>query len=226
MTLDRETVLRGIDEELRTFGSMLAGLTHEELGTATACDGWTVRDVAGHVVGTVVDVSAGRIEGQGTPAVTGRQATERAGASGRELGDELAAALPALTALLGSLPPDSWTGPSFDGRSTLGFAVEAIWYDAYVHGHDIRSALGRPIDRGAGLRCAVHHVAGYLDQRPWRAATLALDGIEPIDIAGGGERITGDTLDFVLAATGRIDPSTVGLDDGVNVYAPDSSATG
>jgi hypothetical protein len=91
-------------------------------------------------------------------------------------------------------------------------------YDAYLHADDIRAALGLPSARGDGLRCAAHHVAGYLDHH-WGSATLALSGIEPIEIGGGGSEITGDPLEFVLAATGRRDPSAIGLDPGVNVYA-------
>jgi hypothetical protein len=39
-----------------------------------------------------------------------------------------------------------------------------------------------------------------------------------IDIGGGGEKITGDPLEFVLVATGRADPSPWGLDESVNIY--------
>ena len=224
MTLDRATVLDGIATELETFRELVAGLPPGDLDTDTACDGWSVRDVAGHVVGTAVDITQGRIEGQGSAEVTARQARERAGRSAAELAEELAAALPTLNALLASLPEEAWTGPSLanDGY-TLGFAVEAMWYDAFVHGNDIRAALGRPLARGAGMRCAVHHLAGYLDHRDWRSVTLALDGIEPIDIAGGGPEVHGDPMDFIAAATGRTDPSVLGLDDSVNVYAEPSA---
>jgi uncharacterized protein (TIGR03083 family) len=224
MTLDRVTVLAGLADELREFVRLLGELDPSELDTATACDGWTVRDVAGHVVGTAVDITQGRLEGQGSPEVTGRQARERAGATPDQLAAELDNAIPDLTALLEMLPAESWDGPSPDGRYTLGFAVEAMWYDAYVHGHDIRTATGRPADRGPGLRCAVHHLAGYLDGRGWGPSTLQLEGIEPVDINGGGRPVTGDPLQFVLVATGRADPATLGLDASVNVYAEDAVA--
>lgn len=177
-------------------------------------------DVAGHVIGTVADLAAGRLEGQGSPEVTARQARERRGHTPDALVEELAAALPAVEGLLATLPEEAWTGPSFtDPRYPLGFAVEALWYDAYVHGEDVRAALSLPPGRGAGLRCAVHHTAGYLEHRGWGPATLALEGMERLDISGGGREITGDPLDFVLAATGRRDPATLGLDASINVYA-------
>ena len=34
----------------RDFADMIEGLSEEQLGAATLCDGWTARDVAGHVV--------------------------------------------------------------------------------------------------------------------------------------------------------------------------------
>lgn len=220
MTLERATVLAGIPVELWAFGDLVRSLDVYRLGSPTRCAGWTVADVAGHVVGAMVDITEGRLEGQGTPEVTERQAKERAGHSARDLADELTRATPMVTALVGSLPEAAWDGPSMtDARYTLGFAVEAIWYDAYLHGDDIRAAIGAPSLRGPGLRCAVHHIAGYLERRGWGPATLALDGIERVHVGGGGTEIVGDPLEFVLAATGRGDPASLGLDRTVNVYA-------
>lgn len=222
MTLDRETLLAGIPAEIRAFGDLVGSLSSDDLRTPSRCAGWRVADVIGHVVGTVADITQGRLEGQGTAAVNQRQAHERAGRTARELTDELAGAGPVLCELLESLPAEAWDGPAPDPEYTLRFAVEAIWYDAYLHGDDIRDALGFPSARGDGLRCAVHHVAGYLDQHHWGSATLTLSGIERIDVGGGGSEITGDPLEFVLAATGRRDPSAFGLDPGINVYADEN----
>lgn len=221
VTLDRTTILAGIPRELSSFSVLVAGLDEDQLSMPSRCAGWTVRDVAGHVVGIVADLAAGRLEGQGTPEVTGRQAAERAGSSGPALAEELEAATPGLLGLLESLPEEAWRGPSFDDpRYTLGFAIEALWFDAYLHADDVRAALGAPSERGPGLRCAVHHVAGYLDARGWGPATLALEGLEAVDVGGGGgEVIGGDPLRFVLAATGRVPAEDAGLDPSINVYA-------
>ena len=220
MTLDRTTVLAGIPAELGAFGQLLGSLHADDLATPSRCAGRTVADIAGHVIGTAVDLAQGRLEGQGTPVVTRRQADERAGRTPKELADELGTAGPALSALLASLPEDAWRGPApRNPGHTLGFGVEAIWYDAYLHGDDIRDALGLTSARGEGLRCAVHHVAGHLEHQGWGPATIALKGIERIEIGGGGPEITGDPLEFVLAATGRRDPSVLGFDPTINVYA-------
>ena len=102
---------------------------------------------------------------------------------------------------------------------TLGEGVEALWYDAYVHGEDIRAAIGRVPEPGPGLRASVAHLSDLLSQRDWGPATLALDGVDEFPVSGGGgRRVTGDPLQFVLVATGRADPAAVGLDETVNVY--------
>ncbi len=219
-------MLAGIAQELHDFADLVRSLSAAELATPTRCAGWAVRDVAGHVVGTIVDISEGRLQGHGTRGVAARQAHERAGRTGPELADELANVAPTLVDLLQSLPGDSWEGPApSDPNFTLGFAVEAIWYDAFVHGDDIRAALSRESTRGDGLCCAVHHVVGYLEHHGWKPTTLAVHEMDRIDIAGGGAELRCDPLDFVLAATGRVDPALIGLDSAINVYADDVDAS-
>jgi uncharacterized protein (TIGR03083 family) len=220
MSVDQTTVLQGISDELRAFAELIGSLSEEDLKTPSRCAGWTVADIAGHVVGTVVDITQGRLEGQGTAAVTQRQADERSGHSAQALSNELEGAAPVLSSLLASLPEEAWDGPAPDDSGhKLSFAVEAIWYDTYLHGDDIRDALGLASVRGAGLSCAVNHVAGYLEFRKWGSVTLELNGMERIEIGGGGSEITGDPLEFVLAATGRLNPSIIGLDATIDVYA-------
>jgi uncharacterized protein (TIGR03083 family) len=219
MAFDRATVLEGIPEELHVFGKLVASMSESDLSSASRCAGWTVRDIVGHVVGTTVDITQGRLEGQGSPEVTQRQADERAGRSANDLADELANATPQLCDLLGSLPEELWDGPAPNNPEyPLSFGVEALWYDAYLHGDDVRDALGLASLRGDGLRCAVHHIAGYLEYHDWGSITLKLDDVGRIDIGGGGPEVTGDPLEFVLAATGRRDPSELGLDPSINVY--------
>jgi uncharacterized protein (TIGR03083 family) len=219
MTVDRQSVLAGIAIELEGFSALLRSLDPGALDAPTRCDGWSVANVASHVIGTIVDVTQGRLDGQGTPEVTQRQADERPGRSPAELADELDEAMPALMTLLEALPAEAWDGPSLgDPAYTLGFAVEAIWFDAYLHADDIRTAIGAPARQESGLNAAIHHVAGYLDHRG-DAMTLDLDGMDAIDVGAGGNVVTGDPYRFLLAATGRADTSSAGVDPSLNVYA-------
>jgi hypothetical protein len=115
----------------------------------------------------------------------------------------------------------AWAGPAPPGiPGTLGEGVEAIWYDAYVHAEDIRAALGRHPEPGAGVKVSVSHLVDLLTQRGWGPAVVALDGLDEMPVSGGGgRRVVGDPLTFILVATGRQAAKDMGLDDSVNIYA-------
>ena len=164
-----------------------------------------VRDVAAHVIGTIVWITQGRLADLADPAHTQVQADERAGRSPGELADELTAALPAAQGLMDAFPEEAWSQPVGDGfEGSLADGIEALWYDAYVHADDIRAALGALTEAGPGLRCAVQHVAAFLPAAGFGPATVKLDGFDPIDVGGaGGPEVSGDPHQFVLAATGR-----------------------
>jgi uncharacterized protein (TIGR03083 family) len=219
MTLSRTEVVEGLIDELGAFGALIGPLDAAAWASPTRCEQWTVADVAAHVIGSMADVVNGRLEGLGSPEVTDREVAERRGRSPGELATELAA-VTKLTADLGAaLDDDAWAAPApggYDG--SLGEGVEALWYDTYLHADDIRAALGRPPERGPGMRPAVHHVAVLLEKSGWGPATLSFDGIETVLVGGGGKTLSGDPLPFVLVATGRGDPATLGLDESVNIY--------
>ena len=145
---------------------------------------------------------------------------ERSGRTPAELGQELIEVTKLAGDLAAAFDDDTWQLPApggYDG--TLGQGVEALWYDTYLHAEDIRAALGRPSERGPGLRAGVHHVAAELDKLGWGPATLAFTGMEEVPVGAGGAKHTGDALSFVLVATGRADSATVGADPPLNIYA-------
>jgi uncharacterized protein (TIGR03083 family) len=219
MTLDRAQITTGILAELDTFAELIRPLDAEALATPSRCEGWTVRDVAGHMVGQMTDVVEGRLDGLGGPEATARQASERAGRTGKELADELADDRVRATEMLGQFDDAAWNGPvGSDFEGTIGEGVHALWFDGYVHADDIRAALGMPPVRTPGLNASIHFVARDLTNRGWGPATLALDGVDVVDVGGGGEKVTGDPYQFLLAATGRADPSPLGLDERVNIF--------
>ena len=79
MTLNRATLLAGVPDELLLFGALIGSLGEDDLRTPSRCADWTVANVIGHVIGTAVDITQARLDGQGTAAVNQRQAQERAG---------------------------------------------------------------------------------------------------------------------------------------------------
>lgn len=221
MTKGREELVAEMPAELEAFGRLIRDLDADAWAAPTRCEGWTVADVAGHVVGEMSDVAAGRFEGLGTEEVTARQAEERRGRTPVELADELATAAEAANGLLAILDDAAWASP-MPGGFTLGEGVETLHYDVWTHGEDIRAALGLEPDRGAGMISGLNHLVQVLGQNGWGPAVIALDGLEEIEIAGGGDeqprRVTGDPYAFVMAAAGRGDPAELGLDETVNVY--------
>jgi uncharacterized protein (TIGR03083 family) len=218
MALPREEVVPGMLEEFAGFEALVRSLEDSQMQVPSRCDGWTAGDVAAHVIGQAADVTAGRFDGLGTPEVTARQVDERRGRTPDELADELAVARKIAADLLGSFDDAAWAGPSPAGAGTLGEGVEALWVDAWLHADDIRDAIGRPTETSPAVRGWVSHIADQLTEQGWRPATLSLDGMDEFVVAGGGPAVTGDALQFVLVATGRGDPATLGLEETVNIY--------
>ena len=218
--LSRSDIESGYPAELRSFAELLRSLSPEEAATPSRCSGWSVADVGAHVAGGLTDVVNFNFDGVGTPEYTQRQVDERKGRTPAELADELDGAAKQAVDLMQAFDDAAWNGPAPAGvAGTIGAGIEALFYDTYLHGDDIRASVGRPSAGGVGVRASVHHVAGILTDRGYRGLTLALDGIDAVDVSGGGAKVTGDPLQFVLAATGRADAAPLGLDADVNIYA-------
>jgi uncharacterized protein (TIGR03083 family) len=214
ITLTRPHVSQGCLAEYETFASLIESLTEAEWNAAARCRGWQTRDVAGHVVGLAEDTAAG-VPGS-------RNADEEAASVRHESPAGAAARLRAATASLRALfdviDDDAWNGPIGVPDLTLGDGVLTLWYDTYVHADDIRAATGRESERGDGLDATIAYLAQELTTRGWGPATLSLDGAGRHDVGGGGDEITGDALQFMLVATGRAEPATMGLEPGVSIY--------
>lgn len=221
--VSRAEVLAGITEERERFCELALSLDEKAWNAPTRCAGWAVSDVVAHLAGIFTDLAFGRFDGQGQPPTTERQVQERRGRTRDELLRELRKGGRLVDRMVASLPEDGWSLPAPGGFSgPLRRAVQMIWYDLYVHSDDVRAAAGLPSERGPGLRAAVLHAADTLGRWGWRPVTLHLEGMEPVAIRGGAKDaadvVEADALAFLLAATGRLDPAAVGLDDRVNIY--------
>jgi uncharacterized protein (TIGR03083 family) len=199
MALSREEIIPGLVEELESFGELLRSLGESEWEASTRCEGWRVADVAAHAVGNITYIVEGRVAEMADPNHVNDQVDDRRGKTAAELADELDRGIKGARDLIGILPEEAWAGPAGPGfEIDLREGVEAIWYDTYMHGDDIRAATGRDADRGPGLRCSIHHVATILGRNGWGPVTLALEGVEEVPVGDGGERV----------------------DDTVNIYRP------
>ena len=137
----------------------------------------------------------------------------------------LEAALDGLRALAAVLDDDDvWNGPSGAPDLTMADGVLTLWYDTYVHVDDVRVALGRPSEPGPGEQAALAYVVGQLEAQGFGPVRIELTrGGHPIVELGAVDDATAtvavDPHDFLLAATGRLDAGSLGLDPTVNLYA-------
>ena len=200
MNLTRSETINGLLTEYEDFAVLVASLDDRQWTTPSRCTGFVVRDIAGHVIGTAEDVVAG-VPGSRTPE---EEAATFGDDSPAEAAARLTTALVGIRGLAAALDDDAvWDGPSGVPDLTMAQGILTLWYDTYVHADDIRAALGRPSAEGPGLQASVN----YLEHQ---------HAVHGTTVAAGAEV---SPLDFVLAATGRIDAAAVGLDPAVNIYA-------
>lgn len=217
--LTRQQVIQGTHDEYELFAELIAGLDEAQWSAPSRCEGWQVRDVAAHVYGTAHDVLEGTV-GQRTPE---QEAEAHRGMSPREMAAELRRVIVALTPVVATLDNEAaWGAPSPAPDLTIGEGMLALWYDTWIHGDDIRAAVGLPSVRGAGLVAAVAHVHEQLNkQAKWGPARLALQGLPELSVGqADGRVVDADPFQFVIVATGRADSAELGLEPTVNIYAP------
>lgn len=211
---DRAATITGLVDEYRSFAELIGALDASDWARDTRCAGWQVRDVAGHVVGQVVDTVSGAI-GTRTPD---DQAAALRGEAPAALAGRLRTATDSVAQLAAAFDDAAWSAPSPVPGLTLGQGVHALLHDAYVHGDDVRAALGLPFDAGPGLRASLDFALGALLRDDAAAADPAVGRLLGFP-SEHFERHTGMTEhDFLLAATGRSDPARLRLPDCVNIF--------
>ncbi|SEG09169.1 TIGR03083 family protein [Thermomonospora echinospora] len=211
----RDQVVRGLADEHATFAALVAPLSEEQWRAPTRCSGWQVCDVAAHVAANAVESVDGTIGGRSPD----EQARALRGSTPKEIADLLSTASGRLRGFLERLDDDTWHAPSPVAARTIGNGILTLWYDTFVHHNDISAALGRPHDTtGPGLTASVYWLVQELSRLERGPLTLDLDGLPPRRVGTGGPTVTGDPMRFVLAASGRTDPTALGLDESVNVH--------
>jgi uncharacterized protein (TIGR03083 family) len=210
----REHTVAGLLREYRSFADLVAGLDADAWRRPTRCVGWQVRDVAGHVVGQLIDTVTGAA---GTRS-SDEQAAEMREHTPSALATQMQSAYDSLAHLLGALDDTNWTGPSAIPRLTLGQGVHALLNDAYVHRDDIRVALAMATDRGPGLVDSLDFVLGVLARSGAASDEPDVAGLLDVPAAGFVEQTGLDAYEFLLAATGRLDTARLGFPDSINIF--------
>jgi uncharacterized protein (TIGR03083 family) len=211
---DRHRTITGLVDEYRSFAQLIGALSDSDWTRETRCTSWQVRDVAAHVVGQAIDTVSGAI-GSRTPD---DQAAALRSESPTVLAAQLHTALSSITQLATVIDDAAWSAPSPVPGLTLGQGTHALLQDAYVHGDDVRAALGLPFDGGPGLHASLDFVLGAL----LRDDTARVEPDLAHLLAVPAERFTQQTglaaYDFLLAATGRRDPAPLRLPKSVNIF--------
>ena len=169
---------------LRPLTAVVEAVQPDRWGAPSPCEGWTARDVVGHMVetqrellcGHAVDLGAAP-DLDGDPADAWRSHTER---------------------VLGVLADEALVGRSYDGHfgpTTVGRTVEQFYvWDMYVHRWDLARAAGLTAELSeTELDLVEQGAEGFGD-------ALHMDGIcrPGVDAPAGADRAT-----RVLARLGR-----------------------
>jgi uncharacterized protein (TIGR03083 family) len=211
---DRHPTITGLVDEYRSFAQLIGALSDSDWTRETRCTSWQVRDVAAHIVGQAMDTVSGAIGGR-TPD---DQAAALRSESPTALAAQLDTALTSIDHLATVIDDAAWSAPSPVPGLTLGQGTHALLQDAYVHGDDIRAALGLPFDPGPGLHASLDFVLGAL----LRDDTARVEPAIARLLVVPAEHFTRETgmpvYDFLLAATGRGDPAPLRLPRSVNIF--------
>ncbi len=170
----------------------LAALTPEQWRAPTACAGWDVHDVVAHLVDTAKTTRLGFVRGM----VTARFDFDRQNARGvaRERRDDPWDTLDAFRSVV-------------TRTSTPPAAIATRLVEAFVHGEDVRRAVGLPGDYPADqvakaleyqLRTTVRMGGGKE-----RARGLRLIATDTTVDSGSGPQVRGSALALLLALSGR-----------------------
>jgi uncharacterized protein (TIGR03083 family) len=211
---DRHRTITGLVDEYRSFAELICALSDSDWTRQTRCTGRQVRDVAAHVVGQAIDTVSGTI-GSRTPD---DQAAALRSESPTVLAEQLHTALTSIAQLATVIDDAAWSAPSPAPGLTLGQGVHALQQDAYVHGDDIRDAVGSPFDAGPGLHASLDFVLGALLRDDTARAEPAIARLLCVPADDFTQQTGMAAYDFLLVATGRRDPAPLRLPGNVNIF--------
>lgn len=192
----RDELWDAVDTHRSTTIDLLTGLDAPAWSTPSLCDGWTVRDVAGHL--TMIGLSRGAIARIAVRHLGPTNRLIRESARDLARRSEPAEIVEQLRAIVGQ-------------RATMpGLGVEDLLVDVIAHLHDIALPLGQtPAVPLADLALAADHAAGYrgrtakvFRQLPWRGHRLVATDHQWA--SGDGPEIRGPMRDLFLLVTGRV----------------------
>lgn len=189
--MDTEEIWGHIHEERAHMADTLAALSDEQWSAPSWCEGWTVRQTAGHILAAAEQTPLNfykELVGAGFKfdVFTGRAATR-----------------------LGALPPDELVARLRARTTTTNHPpapVVAMLGEIVVHGADIRRPLGldhRPGDAALVAVADSYKRSNLLIGAKRRIAGLGLRASDCDWATGEGPEVCGPMLSLVLAMSGR-----------------------
>jgi uncharacterized protein (TIGR03083 family) len=182
----------------RRLGELLGGLSDEQWATSSRCDGWSVRDVIAHLVGTDrfwAMAATGALDGAPTryligfdPVATPAQMVD--GTRDLAPGEVLASYLDGvdrLAALFTGLDDGQWSllAEAPPGHVSLAAVARHALWDAWIHERDVVLPLGvAPVEEPDEVMACLEYAAGLgpaflATNGSARSGTLVFDGVDP-----------------------------------------------
>jgi uncharacterized protein (TIGR03083 family) len=178
--LDKADVLDGLFAEWDAIVAVVEGLSDAQWQAPTPLPGWSVRDVVAHVIGT-----ESMLQGAGTPeadidvstlkhvrndvgVMNERWVRKLRSVSTADLVDKLRTTITERRTALTDMCDGDWNAIAMTpaGPDTYGRFMRVRIFDCWMHEHDIRDALGRPVSdadlAGQSSRLALDEMAASM----------------------------------------------------------------
>ena len=181
-----------LTRQRRRFETMLAGLTDDEWRAPTRCDGWTVQDVAAHLVGVnafwQMSIMAGlageaRCSPTSIPRRHRRCSSSRCAPPPGEVLAQLVASHDSLLGVISDLDDAGWAMPAECRRATCRSVCSHALWDCWIHERLSRSrwaARRRSRPTRSRRRCAAAAIGPASHQRRRRVpGRFAVDATGP-----------------------------------------------
>ncbi len=157
-TLDRPEVLAGLFAVWDDIDTLLAGLSDQQWQAQSPLPGWTVHDVAAHLIGTEsmlqgaatpdadIDVSTLKHVRNDIGMLNERWVRKLRGVSATQLLEKFRVTTAKRREALSGMSDDDWNQITATpaGPDTYGRFMRVRDFDCWMHLHDVRDAIDRP----------------------------------------------------------------------------------